>query len=313
MTTTFDELADTYFSYAVNQQRRRSWPRDLTSIRALKTYFGGKRLTDITPALIEQYRTQRRQTISRRGRPITTASINRELGCLKRMFNVGLRGLIVLKGGVPRENPVASVSLGRENNTRDRVLGREGFDQLLGVAPTHLRPILVMAYHTGMQESESLRLTWDRVDLKAEVIRLPPEDTKTQDWRIIPLTKGLSETLKNATIYLDKAGQRVPSVFTYAGKPIGSVRRAFDIACREAGITDMVFHDLRHTFVTDMRRAGVDYFRIMAITGHKTMSAFKRYHTIDHQDLHHAIGQLDTYLDTSAADSKKTSSKYLNS
>ncbi len=46
--------------------------------------------------------------------------------------------------------------------------------------------------------------------------------------------------------------------------------------------------------MTNMRRAGVDYFRIMAITGHKTMSAFTRYYTIDHQDLHQAIGQLDT-------------------
>jgi tRNA(Leu) C34 or U34 (ribose-2'-O)-methylase TrmL len=65
--------------------------------------------------------------------------------------------------------------------------------------------------------------------------------------------------------------------------------------------------------VTNMRRAGVDYFRIMAITGHKTMSAFKRYHTIDHQDLHQAIGQLDTYMDTNTADSEKIPSKHLNS
>jgi hypothetical protein len=36
----------------------------------------------------------------------------------------------------------------------------------------------------------------------------------------------------------------------------------------------------------------------MAITGHRTMDVFKRYHTIDHQDLHQAIGQVETYLDT---------------
>jgi hypothetical protein len=59
--------------------------------------------------------------------------------------------------------------------------------------------------------------------------------------------------------------------------------------------------------VTNLRWAGVDYFRILAITGHKTMSAFKRYHTIDHQDLHQAIGQWATYMDTSAAASKNSS------
>ena len=311
ITTTFDELAEVYFAYVVHHQRKRSWPRDRTSIRALSPYFGGKRLTEITPALIEQYCTWRRETISRRGRPMTPASINRELACLKRMFNVARKGLIVLKGGVPVENPVISVSLARENNTRDRVLNREEFDHLMAAAPTHLRPILLTAYYTGMRKSEILKLRWDRVDLRAGEIRLRPEETKTEEGRIIPMTKELSETLKNVTIYLDAAGHRVPYVFTYAGKCLGSVRRAFETTCRQAGITDTVFHDLRHTFVTNMRRAGVDYFRIMAITGHKTMSAFKRYHTIDHQDLHQAIGQLDTYMDTSATSDKNASRKLL--
>jgi integrase len=299
VTTTFDELTDTYFAYTVHQQRKRSWPRDRTSIRALSAYFGGKRLTDITPALIEKYRAWRRETISRRGVPITPASINRELACLKRMFNVARKGLIVLKGGVPPENPVASVSLERENNTRDRVLSREEFDRLVAVAPMHLKPILLTAYHTGMRKSEILKLTWDRVDLKAGIIRLRPEDTKNEEWRIIPMTKELSETLRNATIYLDGEGHRVPNVFTYAGRRIGGCAAGLRDGL-SAGIANVVFHDLRHTFVTNMRRAAVDYFRIMAITGHKTMSAFKRYHTIDHQDLHQAIGQLDTYMDTSA-------------
>ena len=54
VTTTFNELADTCYAYVVNQQRKRSWARDRTSIRALTGYFGGKRLTAITPASIEQ-------------------------------------------------------------------------------------------------------------------------------------------------------------------------------------------------------------------------------------------------------------------
>jgi hypothetical protein len=105
ITTTFDELADAYFAYVVHQQRKRSWPRDRPSIRALRAYFGGKRLTQITPALIEQYRTWRQETISRRKQPVTTASINRELACLKRMVNVARKGLMILKGGRPQLEP----------------------------------------------------------------------------------------------------------------------------------------------------------------------------------------------------------------
>ena len=41
------------------------------------------------------------------------------------------------------------------------------------------------------------------------------------------------------------------------------------------------------------RRAGIDYFRIMAITGQKMMAVFKRYNRIDQRDLQGAIRQLD--------------------
>jgi hypothetical protein len=47
-----------------------------------------------------------------------------------------------------------------------------------------------------------------------------------------------------------------------------------------------------------MRHAGVDYFRIMAVTGHKTITVFKRDNTIDEADLRHAMSQTDTHMDT---------------
>jgi integrase len=296
---TFDELANAYYTYVVHQQRKRSWPRDRANIRALTAYFGGKRLTEISPALIEQYRAWRREGVSRRGRSLTPASLNRKPACLKRMFTVAIKGLLVLKGGVPRENHAAPVSLERENNERDRVFSLDEFQALMNVAPAHLKPILLTAYHTGMRKGEILNLTWDRVDLKAGLLRLRPEDTKTREGRPIPLTKELSEMLRNATIYLDVSGQRVPWIFTYAGKRILSVRRAFEVACRKAGIDNVMFHDLRPTFVTNMRRAGVDYFRTMAVTGHKTITVFKRDNTIDEADLRQAMSQMDTHMDTS--------------
>jgi len=181
VTTTFDELADAYYAYVVNQQRKCSWARDRTSIRALSTYLGGKRLTDITPAFIEHYLAWRREGVSRRGRAPMPATLNRELACLKRMFNVAIKGLLVLKDGVLVSNPVARVSLERETNERDRVFSTSEFQVLVDAAPAHLKPILLTAYHTGMRKGEILGLTWDRMDLKADMIRLRPEDTKTRE------------------------------------------------------------------------------------------------------------------------------------
>ncbi len=48
-----------------------------------------------------------------------------------------------------------------------------------------------------MRLGEILHLTWDRVDLKANVIRLKAEDTKTNDGRLVPLTPELTALLKD--------------------------------------------------------------------------------------------------------------------
>jgi site-specific recombinase XerD len=71
---------------------------------------------------------------------------------------------------------------------------------------------------------------------------------------------------------------------------------AFQRTCQKAGLANARFHDLRHTFVTNARRAKIDYSRIMAITGHKTLRMFQRYNLIDEGDLEDAMTTLQTYL-----------------
>jgi hypothetical protein len=55
--------------------------------------------------------------------------------------------------------------------------------------------------------------------------------------------------------------------------------------------------------VTNVRRAGIDYFRIMAMTGRKTMSVFKRYNTVDEADLRDAMHSLESATATKTATS----------
>jgi len=74
-------------------------------------------------------------------------------------------------------------------------------------------------------------------------------------------------------------------VFLYEGQPFDSIKTAFVAACRRGGIEDFRFHDLRHTALNNLRLAGNDCFRIMAILGHKTMSVFKRYNMVTEEKL----------------------------
>jgi len=45
-----------------------------------------------------------------------------------------------------------------------------------------------------------------------------------------------------------------------------------------------------------MRKAGVAESVIMAITGHSTREMFDRYNTVDYDDTHEVIEQLQNYL-----------------
>ncbi len=57
-----------------------------------------------------------------------------------------------------------------------------------------------------------------------------------------------------------------------------------------ARIEDFAFHDLRHTAINNWRMPGHNYFRIMAASGHRTMSVFKRYNTVSKHELKALVG-----------------------
>jgi integrase len=85
-------------------------------------------------------------------------------------------------------------------------------------------------------------------------------------------------------------------VFTYKGRPIVGIRTAFLKACRRRGIENFRFHDLRHTFNANMRKAGVDQSVIMKLTGHKSAAMFHRYNTVDTADAREAYQKFDGLL-----------------
>jgi integrase len=90
-----------------------------------------------------------------------------------------------------------------------------------------------------------------------------------------------------------------PHVFLYKNIPLVSITGGFMSGMKKAGIPygrkvkgGLTFHDLRHTFATDMRKAGVPEKLIMKITGHSTREMFDRYNTITPDENVQASGQL---------------------
>jgi len=297
---TFRELVDWYLNLP-KVQGKKSYKDDVSRANILKEVFGNHLAHEIKPAMVETFqhellkrRCQRKKTTFR------PASVNRVIALMKRIFNLAMREEFVDK------NPCFKVSMLPENNKRDRVLTKEEFESLVSFLPQHAARIVTTAYYTGMRAGEIFGLTWDRVNLKEGFIDLEPEDTKTSEPRRIYL----SPVLRDIFSQLSRVRHINHNfVFTYKGNPVKEIKSTFRSACKKAGIRDFRFHDLRHTFNTNMRKAGVDRSVIMKITGHKTMSMFERYNTVDKDDAQEAIKRLDEFL--TKPSSKKVSTSIL--
>jgi len=273
--TRFKDLAHWYLNLA-EVKAKGSYRRDVQSLNRLLPVFGERLLKDITPATVGTYQQQRLTEPSGRSPKNLTkpATVNREIACFKTIFNKAV------ENGKAERYPLKGVKMLRENNGRDRLLSPEEYARLLAHCPAHLKPVVKLAYYTAMRQGEILNLTWGQVDPREGFIKLREEDTKTNEGRLVPLARELVEMFKAMP-----RGLPAVKVFTYEGRSLGSIKRAFETAVRNAGIEGFTFHDLRHTAINNWRLQGHDYFRIMEASGHRTMHVFKRYSTVTREEL----------------------------
>lgn len=258
---------------------KKSWKHDEAILKRFLSYFGentpAKR---ITPNVLEEYKAARQTAeIKRRDqskemvvfRPISGARINRELAVLKSMFSKA-----VLWGRVP-DNPVKRVKLFRENRNRERFLTSEEKELLLKHSSDWMRPLLITALGTGMRKGELLSLKWVNVNLDQNVIFIP--ESKGGRPRHIPMNSEVAEIMK-------RHPKRGPWVFSREdGTQMdedGLLRFSFErlrLKLMRQGVPPFVFHDLRHTFGSNLAMKGADAVTIMQLMGHSSLSVTERY------------------------------------
>jgi len=109
------------------------------------------------------------------------------------------------------------------------------------------------------------------VDFARGVLRL--EQTKSGRRREIPMNQAVDTALSGL------AGPKVEGlVFRKGdGSKWGSIRTAFERACREAKIEAFRFHDLRHTFASHFMMSTGDLPALQKILGHATLAMTMRY------------------------------------
>jgi len=261
-----------------------SWQSDLGRAAHLVRLLGDRRASRLSRADVEEYRTKRQGETTRRGSTPAPGTLDREVELLKRLLNYA-----AACGRLPA-NPIAKVKLLRVPNVRRVVLDEEAFQRLHAKAEPWLRPILLVAFDTGMRKSEVLNLRWSQLDRKAGAVRLEAEDTKTEEPRVVYLTERVLQALSEQPRLLHA---EFVFVNPATGRPYADIQGAAERARTAAGLEGVWVHDLRRSFVTLARRSGLPESVVARFSGHRTAAVFKRYNIVEEQNLQAAVRVLN--------------------
>jgi integrase len=274
----------------------------IAGLTALDEFFGfkgeiadGKQVIQDKGVSVAQITTDtaRRFVRKRRDEGTGNAAINRSLAALRRMLRIAKRDKKI--------HDVPYIEFQKEPPARKGFLERSDFDQLIKILPTHLRPLVTFLYWCGCRVGETLQIEWPQVDLDARLIRLEPEQTKTDEARVLPLPSVVVDMLRQ--IEPKDADAKRSRVFDGT-----NLRKEWMKACDACGLgtttevedrpydpiySGLTLHDLRRSAVRNLRKAGVSEKEAMRISGHKTRSVFDRYNIVSTDDVIEAMRKVE--------------------
>ena len=259
----FHDFAKEYLQWSKANKKASTHKRDFYVLRVFDAEFDGKNIQDITAWQIEKWKSKKKETCK-------PASVNRELSILKHMLSMAVKWKRM------KENPGTDVKLLKAVSKRVRFLVPVEIQKLLsncnGLLSGLLKPIVTIAVHTGMRKGEILTLRWDQADFEQGIISL--EDTKNHERRDIPM----DETVKATLHGLERKGDLVFPSKNQTRIDDTRIHLAFHEALKKSGITDFRFHDLRHTFASNLvMQEGVELNDVRELLGHKKMDMTLRY------------------------------------
>ena len=236
--------------------------------------LAGARLDAIDESVIDGYKQRRTRQPSRYGRPLSPASVNRELATLRRLLRLAQEWKILDR--LPR------IRLLRGERNREFVLTHGLEPKYLQAAPQPLRDVAILILETGVRPGEAVGLQWPDVRLQTAVnakhgylvIRGGKSRNAKRNLRLTAraadMLKSRNAGAKSAWVFPGDAPEAA-ILGTSQDHQHDDVRTALNLP------KDFVIHSLRHTMLTRLGEAGADAFSIMKIAGHSSVTVSQRY------------------------------------
>ena len=263
---TFREFAaDHYLPYVKGYKK--SWEADDSYLRNhLLPAIGKMRLDEITKRDVIRFHH------GMRAKNYAIGTCNRCLILLRYAMNLAVRWEI---SGV-KSNPTKDVPLFENPNKMERYLTQEETQQLYEAVRKSENPmlqyIIPMLLLTGARKREVLDAKWDDFDLVRQQWRIPV--TKSGKPRHVPLSKGALQLLSSVP-----RNDKCPWVFANpkTQQPYRSIFNSWDTARKQAELSDVRIHDLRHSFASFLVNAGRSLYEVQKILGHTQVKTTQRY------------------------------------
>jgi integrase len=207
---------------------------------------------------------------------------NRRLFVIKQVFAMAAKHDLIEKD-IARDIP----SLSEKGSERKNAQKPLEIEELLAAArqrrAKHYLPLaILLAVEHGCSTQEVLSLRWADVDLAENHITFHrTKNGVTRTHRIMPRTReALTTRLEHLTRYREKRGVKVKGDFVVGnmdGTPFKSLKTAWKGLCIDHDFDDLHFHDHRHTYCTNMLKAGCTLKETSVMIGHKTLRMTDRY------------------------------------
>jgi integrase len=252
----------------------------------LEPFFGDRPIDRIDPERVAAYLRRKLEV------GYSSKTIQNQLNFLHGIFAFAVR-----RGWVSA-NPVAMVDRPKRNRStrrRIRFLQPVELDKLIAAVPndklgTVEVPLYVGAALTGLRQGELLALRWMDIDWLASRIRVAEslsrgefDSPKSHEGRSVPMADRLARELER---HFQCSAYRADDELVFCHPETGSVldpskvRKRFKKALSRAGVREITFHELRHTFGTQMAAAGAPLRAIQEWMGHadaKTTEIYRHY------------------------------------